>query len=201
MLSTSPRCLSLVGSTQCLQATVVRFLLWASISHQQSQDLGRHNVLTNASSCLLWGTFGVNSGSSLAMSTPGFVPASLLAWTRLSTATSAFQSNVDLRALTVNQNPKCCLWTFVSQSLPWKLCNSSPCFPRFLACSLMLLKVIHPLLVRVLLSRTSVSNGAVGSLSSGNCCSMGLQSLGVQPKLFSQLSCHCRAHLFRRACV
>ena len=45
-------------------------------------------------------------------------------------------SNVDLRALTVNQNPKCCLWTFVSRSLPWKLCNSSPCFPRFLACSL-----------------------------------------------------------------
>ena len=135
----------------------------------------------------------------LAVSTPGFVHASLLAWTSLS-----------VRGCAQQRRPSPCLtWIFVcclSSKVPSTLSTAvPPCLhmlvfggsldgvtilalvfvqrvilaTHFLACSVMLLKGIWPTAyLRVLLSRTSVSSGVVGSLFLRMLLLSGLATLG-----------------------
>ena len=132
----------------------------------------------------------------LTVSTPGFVHASLLAYTqslrqRLCTAASTLTiSHVDLRLLSVNQGPDHVVHgrstcssvgarSMGSPSLPLVVVQLVTLATHFLACSVMLLKGIWPTAcLRVLLSRTSVSNGVVGSLFIWMLLLSGLATLG-----------------------
>ena len=135
----------------------------------------------------------------LAVSTPGFVHASLLAWTSLSVRGCAqqrrpspfltwifvyCQSTKVLTTLSMAVPP--CLHMLVCGGsldgvtiLALVVVQLVILATHFLACSVMLLKGIWPTAcLRVLLSRTSVSNGVVGSLFPWMLLLSGLATLG-----------------------
>ena len=150
MLSTSPSvgcCPSLVGCTQCLRATDVHFLLRSSTLHQQSQDRCRRSVLTYADLLVLPFQEALVSAlvPPLAVSTPGFVHASLSSPGPVSP--SEVDSSVDPHRFSRGSSfvvcqprsrPRC-PWPFHlnftcssvgarsmgSRSLPWWSCSSS----------------------------------------------------------------------------
>ena len=115
---------------------------------------------------------------------------------RLCTAASTLTvSHVDLRLLSVNQSPDhvvhgrstlpshARLWGFARWGHDPSVVQLVILATHFLACSVVLLTTAY---LRVLLSRTSVSNGVVGSLCSSKCCC----SMGLRPLVFKPSSSH-----------